>query len=650
MAYGADGYATGIDPQDPDILYVTWQNGHLLRYDRRTREPLDIQPQPGPEDPPERWNWDAPLLISPHNSSRIYYGSQRVWRSDDRGDSWTPISGDLSRSLNRYDLPMEGITPGISALYDNSAMSWYGNTTSISESPLQEGLLYVGTDDGLIQVTEDGGRTWRRVDRIPGVPPSAFVNDVKASIKDPNVVFALFDNHKEGDFSTYVMKSTDRGRSWVSIAGDLPPRHIAWSLAQDHEDPELLFLGTEFGVYFTLDGGGRWIQITGGAPTIAFRDLEIQRRETDLVASSFGRGFFILDDYSPLRDLTADDLRAGALLFPPQAAFRYVPSVDLGVRGKGYQGSNLYTAPNPPFGAVFTYYLKEELRTPRQEREAREASLRASGENVPFPGWDSLRAEVRIGEPQVILTISDGDGNVVRRIVGEGGPGFHRVAFDLRYPSPNPVQLDEPTVETWSNPPVGPMVAPGTYSVELARLVYGELRPLAAPQTFQVQDLPGVVGTHGDSGVTLAFQLRTSDVLRRAEAAAAAVDEAINRLALMRKAVLVTPGAPTALLQRVDSLDASFRTVSRALSGDPIRGELWEPSRPSVLERVSQISEGHWWTTEPPTETFRRSLDVAANELQGIEEALDALARALQQLEQDLKDAGAPWIPGQRIG
>jgi len=649
VPYGADGYSTAIDPDDPNTLYLTWQNGHLLRYDRRTREPLDIQPQPAPEDEPERWNWDAPLLISPHDSHRIYYGSQRVWRSDDRGNSWRPVSGDLSSGRNRYEMPMAETVPGISALYDNSAMSWYATTTALSESPLVEGLIYVGTDDGLIQVTEDGGENWRQALEFPGIPATAFVNDIAASVSDPHTVYVALDNHKEGDYAPYLIRSTDRGRSWTSISGDLPARHLVWSIAQDHVDPNLIFLGTEFGVFFTLEGGNRWIRLEGGAPTISFRDIEIQRRESDLVASTFGRGFFVLDDYSPLRGLSAESLPAEGRLFPVRSALRYVPSVDLGVRGKGYQGSAYFTAPNPAFGATFTYYLPAPARTPSEEREARESAQRQRGENVPFPGWDALREESRAGAASMVLTVSDVQGNVIRRILGEDGRGFHRVAWDLRYPSPEPVEMDPSEVEIWANEPAGPLVTSGTYRVELARVVDGSLRPIGEAQEFQVGDLYGASILRGDPAQTLAFQKETADVLRRARGASEAIGASLNRLALMRKAFLETPGAPTALLRQIVEMNERYTDLSLNLDGDPVRNRLWEPAVPSILGRVSQIAEGHWWTTEPPTETFRESLGVASGQLSGVEERLRSLEEEMLRLERDLQGAGAPWVPGQRI-
>jgi photosystem II stability/assembly factor-like uncharacterized protein len=304
---GADGYGVAIDPDDPDIMYFETQQGNLYRHDRSSEEALSIQPQPAPGDEPERWNWDSPLLISPHSPARLYFGSQRLWRSEDRGNSWTPISGDLTTNRNRYELELMERVWSVNALYHNGAMSKYATLTAITESPITEGVLYTGSDDGLIQVSEDGGQTWRVAGGLPGVPPLSFVNDLEASQHDANTVFAIADAHKTGDFSPYVFQSTDRGRSWRSIAGDLPAGTIVWSIQQDHENAALLFVGAEYGVYFTANGGTNWHKVNG-APTIAFRDIKLQRRDDDLVGATFGRGFYVLDDYTPLRGMAAGAL------------------------------------------------------------------------------------------------------------------------------------------------------------------------------------------------------------------------------------------------------------------------------------------------------------------------------------------------------
>ncbi|NNL88454.1 MAG: glycosyl hydrolase, partial [Marinicaulis sp.] len=321
-----DGHQSAIEPGNPDIMYAEWQEGNLVRVDRTTGEIVYIQPQPEPGDPVERYNWDAPIYVSSHDPQRIYFGSYRLWRSDNRGDEWRALSDDLTRNEDRMKLPVMGRKWSWEAGWDFLAMSQYNTITSIGESPIDENILYVGTDDGIIQTTSDGGETWNRIEvgRLPGVPNTAFVNDIRADLYDADTVYVALDNHKYGDYTPYLLKSTNRGQSWTSIASNIPDRHLIWRMVQDHVNPNLLFAATEYGLFFTVDGGGRWTELDGGVPTISFRDVVIQRRENDLVAASFGRGFFILDDYSPLRDVSAEALDNEALLFPGRRAWWYM--------------------------------------------------------------------------------------------------------------------------------------------------------------------------------------------------------------------------------------------------------------------------------------------------------------------------------------
>ncbi len=363
---GADGHQTATEPGNPGIVYAETQQGGLHRIDRITGEQVYIQPQAGDGDPHERFNWDTPILVSPHKPSRIYTASYRVWQSENRGDSWKAISGDLTRNQERISLPIMGRAQSWDNAWDIYAMSTYNTISSLSESPLKEGLIYAGTDDGIIQVTEDGGASWRKLEvgSIKGIPATAFVNDIRADLFDANTVYAALDNHKFGDFKPYLIKSTDAGKSWSSITGNLPDRTLVWRLVQDHEKSDLLFAATEFGIYFTLDGGSEWIQLKGGVPTISFRDITIQRRENDLVAASFGRGFFILDDISPLREATPEILEKEAKLFPVKDPWVYVPK-----HVAHSQGNAEYTAENPAFGAVFTYFLKEDIKSMKETQE-----------------------------------------------------------------------------------------------------------------------------------------------------------------------------------------------------------------------------------------------------------------------------------------
>ncbi|MGI9517261.1 MAG: WD40/YVTN/BNR-like repeat-containing protein, partial [Pirellulaceae bacterium] len=431
-----DGFDPAVDPEDPDTVYSQWQYGGLVRYNRKTGLTVDIKPQPEKDGPALRWNWDSALLISPHNHERIYYGSQILFQSDDRGGSWRAISEDLSRNVDRNKLKVMGRVWGVDAVAKNASTSLYGTIVSVNESPHVEGLIYVGTDDGMLSVTEDGGENWKSVGRFGNldVPEFGYINDIEADLHDENTVYVAVNNHKRGDFRPYIVKSTDRGETWTEITGNLPERGSVYCLKQDHENPDLLFCGTEFGCFFTIDGGNKWIELSSGLPTIAIRDMEIQARENDLVLASFGRGFYILDDYTPLRDLS-EELLEGNHIFPIKKGRMFRRSAPLAGGARAFQGANFYTAPNPPFGVTFTYFLKDSLKTKEAERKESDRKAKRAGRDVFYPSWEDLKVEDREIAPVVWLTIRDGEGNVVRRLPGSTSKGLHRTQWDMRHAS-----------------------------------------------------------------------------------------------------------------------------------------------------------------------------------------------------------------------
>ena len=646
ITYGADGYACAIDPVDPNIAYVEWQEGNLLRYDRKSTEAVYISPKSEPGEPPLRFNWDSPVLISPHDRARIYYASQYLWKSDDRGDSWTKISPDLTRNIFRLDQKIMGKTWSPDALWDHGAMSQFSTITSVSESPVRKDLIYVGTDDGLIQVTEDGGKTWRKIDKVPGVPDFFFVNRIKASKHDADTVYAAVDCHKIGDYRPFLLKSADRGRTWTNIAGDIPERTLLWSIAQDSLQKDLLFAGTEFGIYTTVDGGKHWVKLTGGVPTISFRDIEVQEREGDLVGASFGRGFFVLDDYSPLRLINEQALDEGAILFPVKKTLMYIPLRPLDTSGKGCLGETFYLAPNPPFGAVFTYYLKESLKTGAEARREKEKELDKAGKSVSFPGWDKLRVEETEDKPEIVLTVADVTGQVVRRITGPGGKGIHRIAWDLRYPAVEPTELESKERDEWDWNPQGALVVPGTFTVSLAKKLDGVLTPLGKPETFMLESLALAGMAENDRGALLAFQKKAGELQRAMMGAGAAAEEASKSLRFMKKALMETPKADPKLAERIKALEKRLQEMVRTLYGDRTMQRRSEPSTPSLMDRVSaQLS-----TTCPITETVKRGYEIAADAFENYLEDLRTLVEFdLKKLGDEMEAAGAPWTPGRGV-
>jgi hypothetical protein len=633
-------------------MYSEWQQGNLVRVDRTTGERVYIQPQPEPGDPPDRFNWDAPILVSPHSPKRLYYASQRVWRSDDRGDSWRAVSADLTRNQDRMTLPLMGRKWSWDSPWDMVAMSSFNTITSLAESPKAEGLLYAGTDDGLIQVSEDGGKAWRKVEAgsLPGVPAGAFVNDLKADLHHADTVYAALDDHKSGNFRPHLLKSTDRGRTWRSIAGDLPDRHVVWRVVQDHVKPDLLFAGTEFGIFFTIDGGRRWVRLGGDVPTISFRDLAIQRRENDLVGASFGRGFYVLDDYSALREVTEEALAKEAVLFPARRAWWYVEREPLGEGGKASQGAAFFTAKNPPFGAVFTYHLADDIRSREKTRQEEEKPLVEAGKDTPHPGWTEVEAERREPKPVVVLTVRDLAGNVVRRIEGKAEKGFHRVAWDLRLPSTQAIGSRSPFEEEDGEEPRGVLAAPGPYTVSLAKQVAGKTTELAGPVRFEVARLrPGAL-PGADPKETAAFLARLAAVSGATSAATQALSQALKHVELLGVALGRSRSGPDGLDGELHAIRQELQAIDEALVGNRARASVEDDGVTTITRRVQVAQIGTAWSTYGPTATHRRSLEIAEAELAKVRERLNAvLERRLPAFETKLEEAGAPWTPGRPV-
>ena len=646
VTVGGDGFEPAVDPTNPDVVYSQWQYGNLVRFDRKTGEVIDIQPQPEPGEDALRWNWDSPLIVSPHSPTRLYFAAQRVFRSDDRGDSWTPVSGDLSRGLDRNALEVMGKVWPLDTVAKNRSTSFFGNVVSLTESPLVEGLLYAGTDDGLVQVSEDGGANWRQVASFPGVPDRAYVADLVASSHDTDTVFAAIDNHKSGDFEPYLLRSTDRGVTWSSIASDLPERGTVYAVAEDPVKAELLFAGTEFGLYVSVDGGGGWVELSGGLPTVAVRDLEIQAREVDLVLATFGRGFYVLDDYTPLREISEEALGAEALMFSSRPAWMYHESFELGFPDKGFLGADLYNAPNPPFGAVLTYYLKDGLKTLEEERQEREKKAVEEGGTVGYPSWEELRAEDREDEPAVILTVRDTDGNVVRRMTGPKESGLHRVAWDFRFPASDPVEIGGGELSPWSSEPIGPMAAPGTYTAELSKWEDGAWTDLADPVSFEIRPLGLATLPAEDAAAVLAFQKRSAAAQRAATGASSAAEEIRSRIDHLRQATLDTPAGDLDWAVRLEGLETRLEEVLVELEGDRTVASRNEPVPPSLLNRLFQAIYGQWTSSSAPTKTHERQIEIVEEGLPGILEGLRSIEADLTTLEAEAEAAGAPWTPG----
>lgn len=642
-----DGFVTRIDPEDPNIVYSESQYGGLVRYDKKSGEIMGIRPQEGKGEAPYRWNWDSPLIISPHSHTRLYFAANFLFRSDDRGNTWKKVSGDLTRKIDRNKLSIMGRVWGVDAIAKGASTSFYGNIVALVESPIKEGLIYVGTDDGLIQVTEDGGANWKKMEKFPDVPDMTYVSYLVASQHDARTIYAAFDNHKNADFHPYLLRSDDAGTSWTSIKGNLPEKGTVYSIAEDHVNKNLLFAGTEFGVFFTIDGGKKWVQLKGGLPTIAVRDIAIQKRENDLVLGTFGRGFYILDDYRTLRTLTPAMLASESQLFSVMNALMYIESRPYGLKGKSFLGESFYTANNPPFGATFTYYLKESLKTKKELRQEREKEMLKKKETPPYPTYEELRAEDEEEAPTITLTVTDEAGNVVRTVNGPITKGMSRVTWDLRYAPLTPAKLKPAEADPFTEPDQSPLAMPGTYNVSIAKRVNGVVTQLAGSQTFSTSVLGVTTLPASDRNALVAFQQKVARLQRAVLGASRSVDELKNRIDFIKKALLNTQ-APTAKVRNdVDKIVSSLDEVTLALRGDRTLSSRNEPTPPSITDRVNGIVDDQWQSTGAPTQTQIDAYNIAGNEFAPVLSKLHILVETdLKNIEATMETLDAPWTPG----
>ncbi|MEM7381609.1 MAG: glycosyl hydrolase, partial [Bacteroidota bacterium] len=642
ITLSADGHQSAIEPGNPDITYGEFQQGWLWRVDQTTGETVFIQPQSGLGEPAERFNWDAPILVSPHKPTRLYFASQRVWKSENRGDSWEAISADLTRNEERLALPIMGGQQSWDNAWDVNAMSNYNTITSLAESPLQEGLIYVGTDDGILQVTEDGGSNWRKIElgSIKGVPSTAFVNDVRADLFDAGTVYATLDNHKYGDFKPYLIKSTDKGQTWRFINGDLPKRLLTWRLVQDHVEKDLIFAATEYGVYMTQNGGVNWKQLKGGIPTIAIRDITIQRRENDLVAASFGRGFYVLDDITPLRGFNAQVQNSDATLFDVKDAYWYVPKDE--VYG---QGNAEYAAKNPPFGAVFTYYLKDSIPSKASARKLAEKGK----SNIPFPGWDALEDEATQEKPVVWLVVKDSRGELVKVVKGTNKKGFNRVSWPLSLPDRSGELLEPPKpVEDYFN--LNIMATPGDYYVALYKEVDGQQVELAPSKTFKVVPLAKGALEGASYDEIIAFRKDFDNFQQDLKATQLVLTENKRKVGAMQRALRKANSTNSSLETRLYETGQGLLAIDSNMNGNKAKGEVGERSDPNPGSGAFVGLVGLASSTYGPTPMHKSALNVAKAQLKELKSRLNTLVTTtIPGLEAELKAAGAPYIEGQGL-
>lgn len=501
--HGGDGFYNVPDPTDRNLVYAEMQSGGIVRYDTRTGQAKNIKPIPKNGEK-YRYNWSAPIVPSHHAARTVYFAANYLFKSTDRGDSWNTISPDLTRAIDRKELPMRGVKPDTGTLGLHEGTAEFSNISTVSESPLRAGLLAVGTDDGNVQVTRDDGKSWVKSTTFPGVPDTTFVSRVVFSSHAEGTLYATMDGHRSNDFKAYVQKSTDFGKTWASIVGDLPDGGSVQVIREHFRQPNLLFVGTEFGVYCTIDGGAHWTQLKSGIPGVPVWDLQIQERWNDLVVGTHGRGIYILDDLAPLEHLAEAKQAAVAYLVAPRSEI----AMQLNASRNSGMGSTGFTGQNPDHGVRIAFML------------------------------NTLGADSKAR-----LEIVNATGTVIRELPVVAQPGLYRLVWDMRAGAPLTGPSDT-TQGVARSPRVGlsgPMAAPtyamppGAYVARLTITPHDGV-PTVLTQRFNLLKDPQQIMTDGELRTLDQFRVHVVQFQRALAESQLKTDSVMRRFADIKRA------------------------------------------------------------------------------------------------------------------
>ncbi len=641
ITMGGDGFWAAIDPVDENIVYTEYQYGNAFRFDRKSKEAVSIKPIPPKGEKTYRWYWDAPLIISPHNRQRIYIAAERVFRSDNMGDSWEVISGDLSRNEDRNQFKVMGKYWSIDAVAKDVSTSLWGLVVSLAESKVKKDLIYAGTDDGVISVSEDGGKNWTRTTTFPGVPEYTYVSDILPDKFNENVVYASFNNMLQDDFKPYILKSSDKGKTWTMMTNKLPANGSIHTLEQDPVNPELLFAGSEFGFYFSIDGGNEWTELKSGLPTIAVRDIAIQERESDLVIATFGRGFYVLDDYTPLRNFKKEILDKDGYIFPVKEQKMFVQS-----DGFGQQGSMYFKAANPAFGASIAYYVRDVPKTERDQRHEKEKELFDKGEKIPQPTYEQLQAEEKEIKPYLIFTITDESNNIVNKIFKSASKGVNRVNWNFTYAGFSPVTTTK--FDPLNSGRAGIQAMPGAYKVSLSMYAKGQTKELAGPVAFDCKPLNIVTVPSTDNNAKLTWLKEASEYARTIYGTMNYNNELLDRANAVLQALQVTPASTAEMKNEATRLINEFDAVNFRFRGQPAKASSEEipPEDVPLGDRLNEIAITSYSLSENISKIAKDQLTVLKSEFPPLLEKVTKASEDLKKLEQQLEAIKAPWTPG----
>lgn len=646
-----DGFESVADHKDPNILYAQSQHGNLARFDKRSGELRRIQPTELLNEQSYNWNWDSPVLVSLHDHKTLYFAANKIFKSTDRGDSWTVISGDLDQNIDRNLLPIMGKVWPMEAVAKNGSTSRYGAIVALDESRLQAGLLYAGTDDGQISITEDDGQNWRQVNSFTGVPENTYVYDLIADKHDVNLVYAVFNNHKSGDFTPYVYKSVDKGHNWVSISSDLPEGAV-YALEQDHISPDILFAGTEYGVFVTLNGGESWKRLKSGLPTINVRDLAIQERENDLVLGTFGRGFFVLDDYSALRELNPELPEKDGHIFAVKEALmfkRWKPLGGLGSRQKGFQGEDYFSAPNPDYGVVIKYWVKEDVTSLKSVRQKAEKKKFKEGEIYGYPTLEQWKAEKAELPSYLIFTITDENGEFVRELRTSLSKGLSKIKWDMEYPSSFSVSAGDASVSK-SISSSGIEVVPGTYKVTMSKNVKGVITELAGPIDIKIKALHNQTLAINDRNELIAFKKKAVELNGVIGNVSSTLRELQKKIDPWKAATKVIRGQEAIdLLADVVDLEKKLKEVNIMMSGDPDLRSLDMDADVGIRSRSRRAIFGVLGNISDIPGSAKQQYEFASKLLTPIYSKTKALVKEFDAMDKKMGDVGAPLTPGRLV-
>tara|TARA_B100001287_G_scaffold266254_1_gene259993 strand:+ start:2343 stop:5738 length:3396 start_codon:yes stop_codon:yes gene_type:complete len=689
VVLGGDGHQPATEPGNPNILYAQSQEGYLHRIDKTNGEAVNIRPQEGIDEPYERFNWDAPILVSQHNPKQLYFGSQRVWKSENRGDSWIPISGDLTKNEERFSLPIMGKTQSFDNAWDVYAMSTYNTITSLAESKIDKNVLYVGTDDGLIQMTKDGGANWikKSVDILPKTPSTAFINDIKADLFDQNTAYIALDNHKFGDYNPYLFKTSDGGKTWVSIAKGIPKGTLVWRIVQDHINPNLLFLGTEYGVYITLDQGENWHKFSNGLPTIPVRDLAIQKRENDLVLATFGRSFYILDDYSPLREINKESVQKQALLFTPRNGLQYQQMYG----GTSSSGSSSFVANNPKYGTLISYYLRDGHQSLTAQRKKAETNgkidtwiieelnksnytinslmevsneelikktnldlntilnvkkvLQKNKENetgIKFPGWEALDREINETVPEIVLMIRNEKNEVVSQISAPVNKGLNRLNWDLTTQLSTAIKSSSSKNTYNRNLKIN--ADPGLYSVSLFKRSGNNFEQICESKKFEITQIRKNTLENPKYDEHKEYYQSLADLNKKVIELNHNFEKGNNKLNTIKNNLKYLKSQQIEINSDVFQLIEDMKSLKREFGGSHAKAEIGEKDFQTLNDRLYNAKGGWRPNTYGPTTLHMGSFNIANKKYNRLKQKVELYLSKIEVVNKKLENYGAPTI------